>query len=212
VAFAGDDVMNHAIWPPNGNLSQYVLDQFPPGYQGWGVDVGASDGISINSTYTLEKIHRWTILSVEANPEFTDMLRKHRAFVEMCACAGQPGESEFSINTENPEAFSALRVANRPDIWKGQEPKFKKVRVRVERVDDLLKKWDFPQLDILCIDTEGTELEVLRGSNLSHWKPKVIVSECWDKVGPVDLYLEGLGYKKTARNVDNDIFIRSSDG
>lgn len=201
--------MSHTIWPPNGNLSLYLLGLFPPDYQGWGVDVGASDGISINTTYHLEVIHRWTILSVEANNSFTEMLKRHRAFVEMCACSDRPGEAEFTINSEYPEALSSLKPTSRKDlIEKYGNVTWKKTKVRVDTVDVLLRKWEFPRLDLLCVDTEGTELDVLKGSNIEHWKPKVIVAECWDKVGPIDTYLEALGYKKTARNVDNDIFVR----
>jgi hypothetical protein len=70
-----------------------------------------------------------------------------------------------------------------------------------------MQKWQFPQLDALCIDTEGTELDVLKGCSLERWRPKVIVTECWDRVGPIDLYLEARNYKKTARNAMNDVWI-----
>jgi FkbM family methyltransferase len=205
--------MNHKVWPPNGNLSSYILDFFEPGYQGWGIDVGASDGVSINSTYCLERFNRWNILSVEANPDFAPLLKKERAFVEMCACADKPGEAVFHVHEQHAESLSSLRpVVRRDKLDDPKEPlTWKKVNVRVETVDRLLAKWDFPQLDLLCADTEGTELDVLRGCDLRKWKPKVIVTECWDKVGPIDLYLEGLGYVKTARNVDNDIYVRRDD-
>ena len=194
-------------WPPNGNLADFIREQFPPEYQGWAVDVGASDGISINTTYHLEKAHRWNVLSVDANPDYAKSLKQHRMFVEICACSHEPGEATFHIHEQNPEAFSSLKPNVRPDLHTGGNITWKKVKVRVETVDRLLKKWDFPRLDVLCVDTEGTELDVLRGCSLHEWKPKVIVTECWDKVGPIDLYLEGLGYVKTARNVHNDVFI-----
>ena len=203
--------MSHKAWPPNGALSSYILEFFEPGYQGWGIDVGASDGISINSTFGLEKFHRWNILSVEANPDFAPMLKKERAFVEMCACSHEPGEAVFHIHEQNPESFSSLKPKVRQDKYPVDGMTWKTASVRVETVDRLLAKWDFPQLDLLCADTEGSELDVLRGCDLRKWRPKVIVTECWDKVGPIDLYLEGLGYVKTARNVENDIFIRRDD-
>jgi FkbM family methyltransferase len=199
--------MNHRMWPPNRNLSKWILDQFEPGYVGFGIDVGASDGISINTTYALEADSRWTILSVEANPEFAPLLKMCRARVEMCACSNESGEAEFSINMANPEAFSALKPTLREDLCPSDGVSFKKVTVPVKTVDELLARWEFPQLDILCVDTEGTELDVLRGCDLKRWKPRVICTECWDKVGPIDLYLEALGYVKTARNVHNDLHV-----
>lgn len=202
--------MNHPLWPPNGNLAQYILDQFEPGYIGWAVDVGASDGVSINTTYHLENPHRWTVLSVEANPDYAPMLRKYRARVELCACSDHEGEEIFHVHQENPEAFSSLKPTPRADVYPtdGQTMTWKTVRVPVRTIEQLLAKWEFPRLDVLCVDTEGTELDVLKGCDLAKWQPRVIVTECWDKVGPIDPYLEALGYKKTARSVHNDIFLR----
>ena len=201
---------NHKFWPPNSSLTKYITDQFEPGYVGFCVDVGASDGVSNNTTYLLEFSHRWTVVSVEANPEFAGVLKKTRARVEMCACSDKPGEATFSINTLNPEAFSSLRPQFREDLCPKDGVSFKTVKVPVKTVDQILATWEFPQLDVLCVDTEGTELDVLTGCDLARWKPHVIVSECWDKVGPIDLYLESFGYVKTARNVHNDVYIMGS--
>ena len=182
------------------------MSHFPPGHPGYAIDVGASDGVSINTTFALEE-SRWTVLSVEANPEFAPMLKKYRAFVEMCACGWRPGTAKFHINTDNPEAFSSLSPTKRVDVEGAVGARFKVVEVRVETVDALLEKWEFPRLDVLCIDTEGTELDVLRGANIEKWLPKVVVTECWDKVGPIDIWLESHGYEKVGRNVHNDLFI-----
>jgi FkbM family methyltransferase len=201
--------MGHKVWPPNGTLSQWVLDQFPLGYQGWGLDIGASDGISINTTYALEKSHRWNIVCVEPNPEFRPSLRKYRAMSEFCAVDSEPSESAtLHVNTVNPEAFSALRPTVREDLYPSDGLRWIKVQVEVKTVDQILERWQFPRLDLLAVDTEGTELDILKGLDIRRWRPKVIVTECWDASGPIDPYLESFGYKKTARNVHNDIFIR----
>ena len=198
--------MVHKFWPHNGTLAQYILDQFEPGYVGYGIDVGASDGMSINTTFALELSHRWTIISVEANPGFAPMLKERRAFVEMCACSDKPGTGTFHIHEDNWESFSSLAPKPQNDMY----PigiRWNTVEVPICTVDELLNKWEFPRLDLLCVDTEGTELDVLKGANIAFWRPKVIVTECWEITGPIDPYLEALGYKKTARSVDNDVFI-----
>lgn len=208
--------MNHKKWPPNGNLSQWILDQFEPGYRGHAIDVGASDGISISTTWALEKHHLWTVISVEANPDFAKMLKEERTWVDMCACSDKQSESEeFNINQDNPEAFSALRITDHKSIrdpttreqLAGGTPKpWKKIQVRVETVNDLIEKWQFPKLDALCVDVEGGELEVLKGCDLDRWRPKVIVSEAWD-AGREYPYLAAFGYKLVARNVMNDLYL-----
>ena len=194
-------------WAPNGHLSQWILDQFAREYLGWAVDVGASDGVSVNTTWALEKHHRWNVLSVEPNPDYIPQLTKERALVEQCACDCESGEATFHVHEQNPEAFSSLRPHVRPDMHPGGDMRWRKITVKVRTLDQLLEKWQFPRLDALCVDTEGTELDVLKGCDLARWKPKVVVTECWDRVGPIDPYLESFGYQKRARNVHNDIFV-----
>ncbi len=202
--------MNHALWPPNRHLSEWILRQFPEGHIGYAVDVGASDGISINTTFGLEEA-RWTVLSVEANPDFGPMLKKHRAFVEMSAVGWKPGTATFHINDTNPEAYSALSVTGRRDLPGVGDAKFRDITVPVTTVDALMEKWEFPRLDVLCIDTEGTELDVLRGANIPKWRPRTIVAEMWGEVGPLDLWLESHGYTKVARSVDNHCWTIKED-
>ncbi len=203
-------MLMHKPWPPNNVLANYIMEQFPADYVGWGIDIGASDGISINTTFALEVFHRWTILSVEANPGFSQMLHQRRAFVEMCACSDSEGEAIFHVNDQNPEALSSLEPTDRPKLLEREAPKstWSRVKVATKTVDQLLDKWEFPQLDVLCIDTEGTELSVVVPSSLVMRKPLVICVECWDATGPMDPYLAKFGYEKTARNTDNNLYIR----
>ena len=198
---------NHKFWPPNNEVVEFILSEFDPGYVGYAIDVGASDGFSINSTYTLEIKDRWTVVSVEANPGFAQILRATRARVEMCACSDQPGEAVFSINTLNPEAFSSLKPRVPKELLPEGGVSFETVKVPVKTVDQILAAWEFPRLDVLCVDTEGTELDVLKGCDLARWNPKVIVTECWEKTGPIDEYLESFGYAKMARSCYNDIWV-----
>lgn len=202
-------------FPPNSHLSQWIAAQFPQGYRGWAVDVGASDGISINTTFVLEKSFLWSVLSVEANPDFEKTLKLARMWVEMCACASEPqDEAVFHIHEQNPESYSALLPIPGEAMSGGDWSKtdlrkmsWKEAKVRVKTVGQLLEKWEFPRLDALTVDVEGGELDVLKGCDLKKWKPKVVITECWHHVSPIDTYLEALGYKKTARNVHNDLFV-----
>jgi FkbM family methyltransferase len=200
--------MNHKFWPPNGELYEMIRKHFPPGYQGHAIDVGASDGVSINTTFLLEKQHRWTVLSVEANPFYGPLVRANRTFCEECACGREPQESaEFFIHLDNPEAYSALKVAHHPKEHAKPEAKWKKVQVKVRTVDQLLAKWQFPRLDVLCVDVEGTELDVLAGCDMGKWKPKVVVVECWDSAGPVHEYLKSLAYDCVDTSAHNYVFL-----
>jgi len=202
---------NHKFWPPNNVVYPWILDKFPDGYQGHCVDVGASDGVSINSTYLLEANSRWTVLSIEANPFFRAMLNKYRALVECCAVGSESkDEADFHINLGNLEAYSSLKPS--PPKGRAEEASgdWTKTKVPVRTLNELLEKYEFPKLDVLCADTEGTERDVLAGLDLEKWRPRVILVECWEE-GSLDDVLVPAGYERVWRCVDNDGYVRRND-
>ncbi len=192
--------------PPNLGLSDEIAKCFPNGYRGHAIDVGAADGVSVNTSYGLEAHRGWMVLSVEPNPEFLPVLLKERTWIEKCACSNFRGTATMHINVQTPEAFSTIgpqpNVTGNPfcDEWKD-------IEVRVDTLDNLLAKWQFPKLDVLCVDTEGTEPQVLDGIDLERWKPKVVVLEGWTK-GMHDAYMAERGYKPKFYSYFNTLYER----
>lgn len=202
-------MIGYKLWPPNGGLSEIILRHFPNDYRGYCIDVGASDGISVNTTFLLEKKYRWNVLSVEANPEYRPYLHANRAFVEMCACGSVPQDSaSFHIHLNNPEAFSALKISKHKTVMPEPGAKWSHIRVPVRTIDQLMTKWSFPRLDVLCVDTEGTEVDVLNGCDLALWKPKVIVIESWDETGPTHDYMKDHGYRCADTSIQNYVYLK----
>lgn len=195
--------MAHQRVPPNHDLSNLIAGYFSPTYIGHAVDVGASDGCSVNSTYGLEKLRRWTVLSVEPNPEFWPVLTSERAWVEKCACSNYAGHTVMHVNCQYPEAYSTIGA--QPAI---QQYPWKDIEVRVETVDALLGKWQFPKLDALCIDVEGTERDVLEGMSLESWKPKIVVLESWQE-RLHEPYMKERGYRFRSRLIQNEVYERA---
>lgn len=193
-------------WPPNGMLSAWIMRQFESGYQGYAIDVGAQDGISVNTTYLLES-HRWTVLCIEPNPQWHKRLKEIRAFVQTCAVDDrhEPAVS-FHVNKEQPDAYSSLRPSH-PDHPVTREG-WNTIEVQTKTLEQCLAHAEFPKLDALCIDTEGTELAVLKSFDIEKWKPKVLVVECWDAKAPVDTYVREHGYEFDYRDVDNNMYVR----
>lgn len=205
----GPNAVPNREFGPNGELSAWIARQFPEGFQGYAVDVGASDGISISTTYVLEQ-NRWTVLCIEPNPIFWPKLKARRAFVQTCACDREPREKAlFYALDQNPEAYSALRPTFPPDFpvtvgWS-------KFEVPVKTLEQCLYEAQFPRLDALCIDVEGNDLDVLKGIDLNKWAPRVIVIEAWTQ-GVHDEHLKLFGYERVSRSVDNDLYRRGVDG
>ena len=65
-------------------------------------------------------------------------------------------------------------------------------------------------IDILSIDTEGWELDVLRGFNHRKYSPKVIVLENFQDDPSYDVYMTNIGYKKVLSLRYNHFYIQEN--
>jgi FkbM family methyltransferase len=173
--------------------------------RGWAAEVGASDGVRESPTYHLEQ-QGWTVLCVEPIPEFAARARRTRKIVVEDAASDYFGHHvPYTIcNREDGwhmQAGSGLKVFHdklREIQW---EPKSEdQIEVFVRPLNWMLEVKQFPRLDFLSVDTEGTEDAVLRGANLARWMPRLIAVENWPNDNKTDAILLPLGYKHVARD------------
>lgn len=186
----------------------WVLARFPDDFVGYAVEVGAFDGFTGSNTLLLER-RGWTTLAVEPNPDLEGGLRLWRKLYRLCACGAQNlAAAPFHIYNASPSGHSSLAPILDHPTERIEVNDWKIVTVPVRTLDSLLEEAQFPRLDFLSIDTEGTELDVLKGINLEKWTPKIIMSECWDEGGPAIEYLYDRGYDHIHRSLVNDIYLR----
>lgn len=132
---------------------------------GFFVDVGASHGINLSNTYLLEKDYGWNGICIEPHPRFFEKLVKNRtAKCVQCAAYSEGGqEVEFVV------AGVLSGIADHIDFHKSALDK-EKIVVATERLTDILDRHDAPCfIDYLSLDTEGSELEVLKGTDLNKY-------------------------------------------
>lgn len=77
---------------------------------------------------------------------------------------------------------------------------------------EVLKLAGLTSLDLLSIDTEGTELDVIAG--LGPIRPEIIIAEFWTQPNPpvpdaIKAGIEPLGYKEAHRTEANLIFTKN---
>lgn len=191
--------------------------------QGYAADVGAVDGVFLSNTKFLED-GGWIVLCVEPIETYARACRQNRRLVEQVACGVEP-------RTRAPFYVRALPGGNMtsgsslaPDSGVMDDPRINggtslrdmgaiefQTTVDVARLDDLLDKHQFPRLDFLSLDTEGTEAEVLRGFTLGRWRPKLVVVESWFDTEPHRAYFEAAGYHRVERLAVNDFYLRGED-
>ena len=84
-----------------------------------------------------------------------------------------------------------------------------KIKVPVRRLDSILEEVEFTKdIDFISIDTEGTELDVLKGIDLDVWNVKLLVVENNHNDSIIENYLHDYGYIKDRRYKVNDFYMR----
>lgn len=161
-------------------------------------EVGAYDGVESSNTFYFEKQGARGVL-IEADDELAAKAMKNRISpVLSCAIGKQTGTELFFINY-GARGNSGLSRPGTP------------TNVRVYTLYDALKLVGLLQLDLLSIDTEGTELDVIAG--MGPIRPEIIIAEFWTQPNPpvpdaLKAGIEPLGYKEAHRTEANLIFVK----
>lgn len=185
---------------------------FESDYTGTCIDIGASDGISISNTYHFE-LKGWKCLCIEANPSLFESLKQNRKNVLNVAVGLENKNSEFNIvrfEDGNETAISSLKIDDRLlNDYTYLNPSLSKTIVLEKTLDSILNENDWIEsIDFISIDTEGTELDVIRGFDLDKWSPKVLCVENNYNDSEIENYLLNFGYKKVLRNEVNDFYTK----
>ena len=179
------------------------------------IDVGMAEAIGGNNTYYFEQ-KGWKCLCIEPNPTYYYMALGIRQHVENVACGDHNEDNaEFTIFTlpnMNQGAISSLKkddrlVASHRHLIND----ITTISVNVRTLDTILEKHPWiTHIDFISIDTENTELDVLKGFDINRWKPKLIVVENnFDEPFVAD-YLKNFNYIRSERVGVNDFFIIKS--
>jgi FkbM family methyltransferase len=207
-----------------GNVDRLVRECFfPDGYRGVMVEIGAAspDFLSLGNSFLKAG---WRVLSVEPNPIFAEQHRKLGHEIHEYACSQEDRddvsftlvearnlEFEYKGGKISFESFSSLGI--RDDfrkLFSGMEGRFatREIKVKTRRLDTILDGIvDLPPVDIVAIDTEGWELECLKGFSLDRFAPKVLIIEDLFGRTALDTFLLGHGYVRWQRITPNNVYV-----
>lgn len=181
------------------NSCDQVIRSFFPDteYRGVFVEVGAArpDFISMSRHF---RETGWLTVAIEPNPLFAEMQRLAGVrTIEVAISDYNKDDASFHIYTTNGhyengivsmESFSSLnpwaRTQNFIDSGCIQKEEVIKVTVRTlnyifENKEEYPQVADITKVDVMSIDTEGGELDVLRGFSVPHLQPHIYVIECF---------------------------------
>ena len=147
-----------------------VLEFYKYKKNGYFVEIGAYDGITISNTYLLEKCYEWKGICVEALPDkFQELVKNRRSININKAVYDTTGEIlDFSSN----DLYSGVTK----NIDKHTDSLDKPV-IKVETItlNHILEQNNAPNfIDYLTLDTEGSELIILNDINFDKYKFGII--------------------------------------
>lgn len=196
-----------------GNIfSDIVSSYFGQNFKGICIDVGACMPQWGSTSYFFEK-RGWKTICIEPIPSHCIELRKERAIVVECACGSENKEADFEIvhlhNNFTQGAISSLKVDERlinshENLLNYRET----IKVKVRTLNSILEEYGIEKVDYISIDTENTELDVLKGFDINKYKPHLMLIENNFNEPFIENYLKDFGYKKIERHQVNDYYKR----
>lgn len=156
---------------------RYLETNIFKGYKnGFYVDVGAHDGISINNTLYFEKNNNWTGINIEPIKNVFDKLVINRPnnINLNCAVCNNDGETDFLCNTGYTEMISGIKEnfdirhlqrLQRENKQKGSTTEV--IKVKTKKLETILDENNIKHINYLSIDVEGAEFEVIKSINFN---------------------------------------------
>ena len=197
---------------------RYIRENFFPdlSYKGVFVDVGAGPPEFINNSKHFRD-SGWRTISVEPNPKFVEQHKECGSEIYEYACASTSKRKKvpFIINLNNDNwyskehdgvSFSALEVRyDGVPEHNTQET----IQVKTATLNSILKKAKVKSVDVLSIDTEGWEIDVMKGFDHKKYDPKVIILENFEDDDSYDSFMKGIGYDRIYTLRYNHFYVKS---
>lgn len=154
---------------------EYLETNIFKGYKnGFYVDVGAHDGVSINNTLYFEKNNNWTGINIEPIKIVFDRLvsNRHTNINYNCAVCNQDGETDFLCNTGYTEMISGIKdtfdtrhLERLESENRGYGSTTEVIKVNTKKLETIFDENNVSHVNYLSIDVEGAEFEVIKSIN-----------------------------------------------
>jgi FkbM family methyltransferase len=185
---------------------------------GFFVDIGAHDGIQYSNTYFFERYKNWNGICVEPLPDIFQELRKNRK----CICiegaiSKEHGTQEFLCLQGYSEMLSGLveefdarhieRIMHELHVYGGNSHL---IQVKTFPLQSVFDNYGITHVNFCSIDTEGSELAVLKSIDFSKVRINCIIAENNHNETTITEYLQTVGYILIERLDFDDVFIRKT--
>nr|QGT50062.1 hypothetical protein Helico4rc_1820 [uncultured Helicobacter sp.] len=182
---------------------------------GFFVDIGAHDGISINNSYLFERLG-WSGFCVEANPQTYAALKKNRKCdtYNLAIFSKNIGMTTLVASDSDCSALDTLEI-NLTQSHKERIDKLggaKTISVQTATFNEIMQHYpDVFHIDFMTLDVEGGEMEVLRGIDFDKYTFSVMTIEhnYTDAKYQIIDFLHTKGYRVLMQNAWDIMFVKS---
>jgi len=146
--------------------------------QGYFVEFGASDGVSLSNSYGLELYRAWHGVLAEPARIWQQALRKNRRAEIDSRCVWTRSGETLVFNEAPVAEFSTIHEFSQKDAHAEMRTDGTSYEVSSVSLNDLLLEHRAPPIiDYLSVDTEGSELSILSELDFSKYTFRVITLE-----------------------------------
>ena len=183
--------------------------------QGFFVEIGAADGITNSNTYLLEHDYNYTGILVEpAKVHHKKLSGTRKSIIEVSAIWSESNKTVEFLECNEVE-LSTIRKYKKSDHHSKEREDGKVYEVPTITLIDLLAKYSAPRnISYLSMDTEGSELDILKDFDFSKYIFNFITIEHNFSTNRNELseILSRNGYKKVFEEFSfwDDFFIHNS--
>lgn len=176
----------------------FVLHALNDKRDGYFVEFGATNGVSLSNTLLLEQSFGWTGIVAEPAAKWQDALKLNRSCAIDGRCVWSKSKEALRFR-EAPEAeFSSLAITSDRDRNAPTRRDSTEYLVQTVSLSDLLNEHEAPcTIDYLSIDVEGAELDILQAYDFSRQFRVITVEHNFSaQRDPIHRLLTSKGYKR----------------
>lgn len=199
--------------------SQYRQDEilnnkiFKNKQNGVFVEIGADDGIDKSNTLFYEESLNWTGIAIEAREKAYNKLKNNRKCICINAVLSDKEQEVDFMSIEgygkglsgivkNYEPRHAARINE--EVKNPNNISREIIKVRTSKLNDILEKYNLFHIDYLSIDTEGSELDILKTIDFNKFYIDIIDIEDNHNNPLMDKFFNDNGYEFIQRiEIDN---------
>ena len=202
--------------------SQYNQDKwlfenyFKDKPNGFFLEIGADDGVRNSNTKFYEELG-WNGMCVEpSHARFKELVNNRSCICENVAISDTVGEVEFMDISGWGRGLSGIvdkydgRHKNRiqQELKHPENTGNQTITVKTDLLSNLLDKHGITEIDFCTIDTEGGELDIIKGIDFDKYGIGIILVENNYKESNVRDFLKEKGYKLVTTLSIDDVYVK----